>query len=87
MLLLAVAMVALTLFLVWVTSTIKDCYTKACHYEYQMFGTKGVAWNSSFYKNDEDFCYNLLRNSVSGIASLLAGFPGSVAVLSNIREL
>ena len=65
MFLLAVAMISLTLFLVCVTSTIKDCYDHALKQVYEPLNITKIPSNSSFYDYDEDYCYEILRNAVS----------------------
>lgn len=63
MFLLSVAMISLTLFLVWVTSIIKDCYIRVPVNE--SLNLEKIPSNSPFYDNDEDFCYKILTKAVS----------------------
>ena len=64
MFLLAVALISLTLFLVWATHIIENCYRKA-EIESGSMGFPHIPKNSTFFKNNEDFCYKLLHHGVS----------------------
>ena len=68
-------MISLTLFIVWVTRTIKDCYRYAFEQVYEHLNLTKIPSNSSFYDYDEDYCYKILRNAVSQ-NSITTGNPG-----------
>ena len=68
-------MISLTSFIVWVTSTIKDCYHYAFEQEYEQLNLTKIPSNSSFYHYDEDYCYEILRNAVSQ-NNITTGNPG-----------
>jgi hypothetical protein len=59
MFLLAVALLSLTVFIVRITNIVEQCYDKVK--DEMGFVPK----NSTFFKNDEDFCYNYLGRGVS----------------------
>lgn len=56
MFLLALALVSLTIILVWVGTIIDDC-----HDEIKGNGSE----NASFFKNDEEFCFQVLNAKVN----------------------